>query len=465
MKLFDFIAKALKAGDNKYLPHAIWPWFFGKVWANPQDQTSLLKAYRSWVYICVSRNGATFAATPLRLFVAKPTRTTKLLAPTKPITLKKAKYFQSNPRIASLPQVVKADVIEEITEHPAIDMMHRVNPFMNQTDLLELTDIYEELTGNAYWYVIKNAMGTPEQIWPLPPNRMEIIPDRETFIKEYRFHTTFQSRGTPFELDEIIHFKFPNPNDVYYGASPLQAVSDVYNINQNMNAFENAVFTNNGRLEGYWSTAQELDENDHKRLLAELAETYQGVHNTGKTGLASHGIEFKATSFSPRELGFMKGREWTKQEIFEAYDTPQGLFSDKANRANAVASQLVYARYCIQPRHRRFEEKLNEQLAPMFDDKLFFAFDNVIPEDKEFELKEDTELLRKSALSIDEVRATRGKEPLQDGAGQVPYIRQGFIPITAATFGVPATTDEDEEKIVEMISEEIATKLLKQVAI
>ena len=473
MKLFGFqISKAL---TNKFTPSSIWPWYFGKVWASRQDQTSLINAYRSWVYVASSRNAATFAATPLRLYVAKETTTQKLLAPTKPITPKQYEYFQGNPKVASLPQVVKAAEIEELTQHPAIDLLHRVNPFMNQTDLLELTDLYEELTGNGYWYTVKNAMHIPEQIWPLPPNRVKIVPDPKEFIKEYRFFTSMVSgrnMGVPFEVDEIIHFKFPNPTDLYYGASPLQAVSDSYNINQNMNTYENALFTNNARPEGFWTTEQELDGTDTKRLTAELSEMWQGVFNSGKTGITSHGLTYTPLNLSPRELGFLKGREWTKKEIFEAYDTPAGLFDEKANRANAKAAQYVYAKYCIQPRHRRFEEKLNEQLAPMFDEKIFFAFDDVVPADRELELKIDTELLKVSAISADEVRAGRGKEPLPDGAGAVPYIGRGQIPITAAALGVvptesdeeeePPETVENEEKLVEMISSEIAEKLLRE---
>lgn len=471
MKLFGFNiskAQASQGGNkNKFTQNALWSWAFGKVWADTQDKSSLLNAYKSWVYVCASRNAATFAATPLRLYVAKTSGKQKLLAPTRPITIKQARYFQGNPKIASLPQVVKSVEIEEVTEHPSIELLHNVNPFMNQTDLFEISDVYEELTGNAYWYVVRNAMGVPEQIWPLPPDRVGIVPDRETFIKEYRFFNGMED-GEPIELDEMVHFKFPNPNDMYYGASPLQAVSNAYNINQNMSNYENALFTNNARPEGFWTTEQELDASDIKVLKTQLAEMWQGVFNSGKTGITSHGLKYSPLNLPPRELGFLKGREWTKKEIFEAFDTPEGLFNDKANRANAEAAQFVYAKYCIQPRHRRFEEKLNEQFAPMYDEKLFFAFDNVVPEDQELSLKVDVELSKIGAVSIDEIRADRGKEPLPDNAGAIPFIGRGFIPVTAAALGIaeepeePEDTTEDDEKFVRAISDDIVKELLKE---
>ena len=456
-----------RPSSDKFLSNILDRYSFGKEHVNTQDDKSLLAAYRGWVYVCASRNAATFSETPLRLYVAKQTSNTKLLAPTRPITMKQYDYFQSNPKIASLPQVTKATEIEEVTEHPAIDLLHSVNPFMNQTDLMEMTGLYEELTGNGYWYIIKNALGVPSEIWPAPPDRMRVVPDPDEFIKEYRFAGPSYSKSIPLSLDEVIHFKFPNPNNLYYGASPLQAVSDIYNINQNMNTYENAVFTNSGRPEGFWTVPEDaqLNPEDRKRLKAELAETYQGVFNASKAGLLEGGVKWEAVSFSPKELGFLRGREWTKSEIFEAYDTPIGLFSEKANRANAEAAQYIYKKYGIRPRHRRFEEKLNEQLAPMFDEKLFFAFDNCVPEDAEFALKSDTELLKAGAMAINEVRGQRALDPKE--GGDEPYITRGQVPLSQAALmpvqpDATGTTDEDEAKLVDMIAEDIAAKVMRQ---
>ena len=457
---------------NKFLNNLLQRWFYGKEFVDTQDQHSLLAAYHGWVYVCASRNAATFSETPLRLYVAKQVSGQKMKVPTKPITMKQYDYFQSNPKITSLPQFTKATEIEEIIEHPAIDLLHTVNPFMNQTDLMEITDLYEELTGNGYWYVVKNALGIPTEIWPVPPDRMRVVPDLKEFIKEYRFVKPISGydNGVSLELDEVVHFKYPNPNNQYYGASPLQAIADTYNINQNMNLYENAMFTNNGRPEGFWTVPEDaqLGSDERKRLKTELAETYQGVFNSGKSGLLEGGVKFEKISFAPRELGFLRGREWTKAEIFEAYDTPQGLLSEKANRANADAAQYVYSKFGIRPRHRRFEEKMNEQFAPMFDEKIFFAFDNCVPEDSEYALKEDTELLKSSVITIDEVRGQRALEPIADGAGAIPYIGRGQIPLTAAALGtsqpIPEdeVEDDEEEKLVEMISNDIAERILRQ---
>lgn len=461
MKLFGFnITK--ERMDNKLLPNLIWKWMYNKEWIKKQDTNSLLNAYRSWVYVTASRNAASFAATPLRLYVAKPKKNMKLLAPTKKVKqVERDRLFKT---YGGMSAVRKAVDIEEVTEHPFLDVVSSVNPFMNKTDLLEISDLHEELTGDAYWYLMpgnivnKEGKPIPKEIWPLNPANMRIVPSPETFISHYVYRvggTGYNTRFVRFELDEIIHYKFPNPNDPFYGFAPLSAVADMYNINMNMNKFENALFSNNARQEGFFTSEEDIDDDAFEALKSELLENLQGVNNAGKTMLLDKGVKWEKTGYSPRELGFLQGRKWPKEEIFEAFDTPLGLFDPKANRANAEAAQYVYAQYGISPRHRRFEEKLNEQLMPRYDDKLFVAFDNVVPADKEFKLKEDTELLKANAKLINEVRNERGMESLPQG--DVLWDRRGVVPLGSSVVG--EMSEEEVEETINDISEKIVAQL------
>ncbi len=456
MKLFGFNITKQNRSD-KLLRHMVPDWFWGKEWLNRTDQQSLINAYRSWVYVAVARNAATFAATPLRLFAAIPEKTTKLLAPTKRLKTKQQDWLFA--KYADLPQVRKAAAIVEIVQHPYIDLVTSVNPFINKSDLLEIKDIHEELTGDAYWYLMpgmiknKEGMSIPHQIWPLNPAQMRIVPDPVKFISHYVYRVSpgigFSSKFVRFEVDEIIHFKLPNPNDPYYGYSPLSAVAEMYNINMNMNTFENALFTNNARQEGFFTTEDDIDDDAFERLKSELLEGLQGPSNAGKTMLLDKGVKWEKTGFSPRDLSFERGRKWPKSEIFEAFNTPLGLYDPNSTEANAKSALLVYAKYGISPRHRRTEEKLNEQLMPRYDVKLFTAFDNVVPEDNEFKLKEDTELLKVNARTVNEVRQRRGDEPVEWGD-------KPLMPLAPAFGG---SSEEEIEEAISGISEKIVAQL------
>jgi len=66
------------------------------------------------------------------------------------------------------PWLTKAADVEEITSHVWIDLMKNVNPQHNSRDLKEYTVLYQDLTGECYWWLEKGGLGIPERIWPIP---------------------------------------------------------------------------------------------------------------------------------------------------------------------------------------------------------------------------------------------------------------------------------------------------------
>jgi HK97 family phage portal protein len=296
--------------------------------------------------------------------------------------------------------------------------MKNVNPFSNQFDLFELTELFLELTGHAYWYLVKDLNGLPTEVWVLPSQNMKVIPDKEKFIKGYVYINGMEK--IPYEEEEIIHFKFPTPGNVYYGCSPLSAVSQAYNINENMNVFENALFSNMARPEGVLETDEEIGDADFTRISKEWIATYGGVSKVGKTALLDKGLHYKAITITPRELNFLNGRTAVRDEIGSAYGLPKSkLTTDDVNRANAEAGNYSYMVDTILPRCRRIQEKINEKLMSQFDSSLFVAFDNPIPEDQNFKLKEKEINLKTGYSSINLERKRNGEAPVP--WGDVPF--------------------------------------------
>lgn len=458
MKLFNMnIEKASKKPENRLLQNLFWTWLQGREWAKVTDDDSLVNAYRSWVYVCASKNASSFASIPFGIYAARASGEKQYGIQTRAVKSHKQETLFS--RLSGNPIVRKAEEFVEVLEHPVLDVLQRVNQFENRYGLFETTLLWQELTGNAYWYILKDGMGVPVELWPMAPNRTTIVPSREKFIEYYVFRNGMEK--VRFETEEVIHFKYPNPRDPYYGMSPLQAIADVYNINQNMNIFENALFSNNARPEGFFTTEHEVDPVDYDRLSSELLETWTGIKNTGKTGLLTHGLKFESVNLPPREIGFLQGRKWTKEEIFNAFSIPLGLMDNTTNRANAEAAQFVYMKYGIEPRIKRFEEKLNEILLPMFDERLFICFENVVPEDREFELKEDTALFGIGAKSANEIRRGRGLDAYEGGDSL--YAPFSLTVIGTTSGGKPAPqpvgNEEEEEEEVEEMAGEIARKV------
>ena len=215
-----------------------------------------------------------------------------------------------------------------------------------------------------------------------------------------------------------------------------------------MNLYENALFSNQARPDGVLETDEELDDDDFKDLKKEWHAVYGKVKKAGKTALLDKGIHYKPISFAPRELAFLAGRKTTKEEIANAYGQSLALYDKDANRANADNATYMHMRDTISPRHRRMEQKMNEQVIIRYDDKLFCAFENCVPEDKVFKQKVRSEGVDKT-ITRNEIRAEDGRDEKEGGDNL--YIEGSQVPL--------GTTPETPAKEIEEVSRKIANKV------
>ena len=416
------------------------------------DQRSLVKKYQSWVYACSNKNAINCAQVPLRLYGARPSRTTKTLFPVRKLESEERSYLLKSPTISQY--VRKAADVEEVIEHPFLNLLTQVNPFMNRFDLLEIMFLHQELTGNAYWKLVKGTLGLPEAIWPLMPQFIKIIPSKETFIDYYE-HAISASEKHRIEVDEIIHFKYVNPRDAYYGLSPLQACVVAADLGLSMNEYETNIIQNRAIPEFIVKIPPEagtMSPEEKERLTIEWKKKYSGVRKAGGFALMSGGADVKQLSLSPKEMNYLQGRKASLNEVAAVFGVPMSkLKTEDVNRANAEAGDYSYMKDTVLPRLRKVEQKLNEQLIPLYGDHLFVAFDNPVPDDKEYRLKELQIHLSTGYSSINEERQKDGQAEVD--WGEVPIMAMNMLPIGASEVNIEseAVAANDGGKTVKRI--------------
>lgn len=398
-------------------------WDYGRPLTTRGDFEALVRLCKSWTYICASRNATAVAHGNLRLFVSKPSRDVKVLFPSRAVDRRLHRELELNPVVAGLAAFQKAAEIEELTDHQFLRLFRRVNKFMNRFYLMETTELFLELLGNAYWYVLRNRLGQPAELWPVPAQGMRIVPDRKQFIAGYVYETGMER--VPFDESEIIHFKFPSPHSEYYGMGPLAAVIDAVLIGEQMSRYERATFKNMARPDGVLEVDETLKKDEFDRMKEEWVNTYGDTSAAGKVALLEKGVHYKQISLSPRELNFLAGRRLTKEEIMNAFGQNLGMYSEESNRANSEQAEYTYSKYAVAPRLHRMEEKLNEKLLPMFSPDLFCAFDNPVPADEQLRLEQIRAHLDTGYADINEERQQDGLGPRAWGDG--PWLSSMLI--------------------------------------
>jgi len=400
--------------------------------AEKYKAAELLKHYRHWVYVASSKNANAVAAVPLRLYVTtsagqKAYPNLRKGIDTKPVTKQTLKRLSKNKNLAK--RLTKAVMVEEVVDHPFLNLWHQVNQQMDGFEMLELLQLYMELTGDGYLWMQPNALGIPQTLWVLQSQHVTIVPGTESFIQGYLYGKS-QADEVALKPEEVVHFRFTNPHNLFYGFSPLQGAFMAVKRKEDMDAYEDALLKNNARPDFLIKAQGRITPSQ----LKELRERWMNLYSQGKTGLPAvldMDTDIKELGFTPRDMAFMKGHAFTREEILGAYGVPMSkVTTEKVNLANAEIGEIQYRRDTIVPRLNRIQDKLNQDAMPKYDERLFVAFDNPVPEDKEFKLKERESNLKNYVITINEAREEIGKEPVS--WGNTPLVPLNILPLGSA---------------------------------
>lgn len=421
-------------------------WGEGLLSGKPRTKADFVRQFQGWVYIATKLNGQSLASVPLRLYVAKQQKSKKFKTiTTKAVSKERLKYLQSNSGIERY--LIKSEEIEEVTDHSFLDLMDNVNPNQNKRDLLEMTTMFLDLTGEAYWLLIPDNLGVPKEIYVIPAQFInpKFGKTLDSLIEGYIYERGSAKITLPPE--HIIYFTYPNPHNAFTGFSSVRGIAETIYIQNQMDSFEAALFENKATLGGVITETEGISGPARERLKEELKQKHTGGRKAGKMMWLPKGLEYTRDVMTPKELNFIEGRRWTMEMICLAFDIPPGVLTSKdVNRANAEVADYRHSKNGVLPRCRRIEEKLNEKLIVKYDERLFCAFDNPVPEDREFVAKERRENVGAGITSRDEARAEIGKEP-RGGMADDLMVDSRLVPITSTV--APKQVDELVEKAKE----------------
>lgn len=377
----------------------------------PRRYGDYLRQYTTWVYVCASRNASNVASVPLRLYAARR-GTGRKGVPHRAVTTKQINYLQSKSHLG--PLVNAADEIEEILEHPWLSLIREVNPFYNGFELIELLALNLELTGNAYWLMVTESGGVPIELWPLPAHLMSIKRSIPNGIEFYRFGS--QQPYQNYDPEQIAHFRYPNPLDPFYGMGPLEASQLPVTLNNKFDQYENAVLDNGAVIPFFFGTDTNLNLEAQKRVRAEIDQMHRGFKKAGKYGFLWGGLKPFTVGSKPKDVNYEKGQDQTLEKIAAAFGVPMSMVITRdVNRANADAGREQYLRDTIVPKLKRIEQSINQDVMPRYDEQLFVAFDNPVPDDKEFMMQEADMRLKNYSITINEYRAAKGEDEVDWG--------------------------------------------------
>ncbi|HEY8415285.1 MAG TPA: phage portal protein, partial [Thermaerobacter sp.] len=326
---------------------------------------------------------------------------------------------------------------EEVPDHPLRQLIRRPNPILSEYELWELTIVHMYIAGNAYWEIVTTRDGRPKELWPLRPDRVRIIPDPDP-----RIHHTYAYAvdGQLYPLGtNVVHFKFPNPLDEYFGQPPLRAAVRAVAVDNEATAYVQSLLQNDAMPRIVVTTQQKIDEDTVERLRRKWRDKY-GRENRGTPAFLQHGMDVKVLGLNLKDLEFPDLRSVSEARICAAFGVPPVLVGakvglDRSTFANYSEARRSFWEETISPLLRRLADRINHKLLPMFRDSdgLEARFDtsevSALQESVNEKWRRITEAVEAGWLLLDEARTEAGYDPLPVGQGQVRLERSGVTDV------------------------------------
>ena len=387
--------------------------------------TSLIQEYKRTVYTCANLNAQACISTPLRLYVKKEAGTSTSVLRNGRET--KTLSTDEIDRLSSLPHLNKTlrsfMDIEEVVSHPALTLLDNANAsqHLNGFKLQELLYLYMDITGKAYWLVENNLFDLPVQLWILPTqNLIPVKREGSTDIVSYYEYQDGTDPPPRYQPEEIIPFTTADLNNPYVeGKSFVEAAYEANKAHNQLLTLEASLLENEGRPE--LAIIPDDDSAIGPDEADKLEDEWKARFGRGRQGgifVMPEKVKIEPVQVPLRDLARMEINKWTKNDIANAASVPFALVSDAShNRQQLEAAEIQHSKHAVIPRQRRVSCVLNDQFLPRYDPtgRLFFAYDNPIPEDRAVKLQENVQLKMNGIKTANEVRDEYNMPPLPGG--------------------------------------------------
>lgn len=371
--------KLFNRGEKKSVPFSFF--YNSGIMANIVTRGDALDFYKSWVYACVTKRSMAIAGLDFHLYK------------------------------------LQGDKVVEMLEHPILDLLYKVNPEMTKFNFLQLSMIYKDLLGASPWVLEggdKNGRN-PKMMYVARPEFFKAEKDKDGKVIKYVYQIgTYKKEFTP---EQVIFLKNYNPQNPDKGIGIIEAVrmtaeNDDYIVQTNNN-----LLTNGAVPGGYLETEEVLDDKEIKRLTKKARAKYAGFENAYKVQILQGGMKFKPNIIPPRDMEFIEGRKFNRDEIAGVFGVPKSLLTfDDVNLASAKTGEYQFAKWTLEPLAKEICEQLNEFLVPKFDggELLYLDFEPIAKDDEEVEIR-GNEAAYNKWKTTNEIRESQGLAPLDGG--------------------------------------------------
>jgi len=259
-------------------------------------------------------------------------------------------------------------------KHPLHDLLHdEPNDEMTSFTWMQVVMMSLTLRGNHYSQIIRNNAGNVTGIYPLNPEKMQVVRlDSGKIAYIYR-HDTLGEQG--LDASEVLHF-IGMTLDGIVGLSPISYNRNTIGASIAMEEFGATLFKNGATPSGVVSGngVKSMSDTAFERFRQSFKDNYQGLMNAGKPLILEDGFTFTPITISNRDGQYLESRKFTKAEIAGMYRVPLHMVNelDKATFSNIEHQSMQFVVDAVRPWAVRIEKEIKRKCFSIKEKKTHF---------------------------------------------------------------------------------------------
>lgn len=360
----------------------------------------------------------------------------------------------------------------DIPNHEFEEKLRKPNDLHGEMDLWNSLFSWYKLLGNSYLFLNRaNENEPPSELWVIPANKIEPVPDGNQYLRGYIYDTGFDK--IPLENYEVMHVKTFNPNNSYVGTSAIESLAVVsYGDLARQNWSTNLYSKDNAKVPGALAFADFIADDEWNKLKEDTRKGWGGQKQSGPLFLrnvGAGGVQWVQMSMSQKDMMLLDERQQTKEEIWSKLAPGlSSILDPNATEANAIAGKSIFIEFNIYPILKAFGQKITQSILPAYGDGLVAEFDDIRQTNRILDLQEQDQYSRTHTVA--EIRSEYYQDdPLGDERDELlpAQITANVTPqdttntMTATPENMPATPSDAEIEAEMKAWERFAIKRLE----
>lgn len=264
---------------------------------------------------------------------------------------------------------------KRVDNHALTHLINNPSAFHSRKDLIERTVQSLYLTGNSFFYKIRDNKGHVIELWHVPTENVTVIADKETFIECYMYEQA--GIKTRIEPKDMMHDLFINPENAYIGMSPLKTGGRIIDTDNEALEWNRYAMQNRAMTDGAFIFDQVMTKQQFEQARELIKQQYTNRENSRAPWVLGNAAKWQAMNMNAIEMDFVNSRKMTREEICSLFQVPPPIISiyDNATLANIETARKIFWLDTVIPLLEDIQQTLNSSLSREYGNETKIVYD------------------------------------------------------------------------------------------